>query len=449
MSSSTVLKAMAKSFKKGGIQAAYNFPGFNSHILFDCLGGTITSTNEKIAYELAWGSSQAGRPALVTFKNVGLNDAADPFINSVLTGVGAGLVLAVFDDIELEGSQCILDSRHYFGFYGGLWLEPFDFASTTVLAEAAPQLSRIFDLPVVMRLTNRAMRFDSRDAQSFVAVDRIVKLAEACASKQSPVVAQVEPVVHPLNGNAQRKQVATKNATIQRFTNELHRLINHGGVTGEVYCGHSDSVADSHIVTLPVPTTDVGIVEVMHEVGDPVVANQLALQVKTASAKFTSDNVGYDPGNAEHYIVTAQYERLFRLLQPRYELIAGDLGVYTKDTLHILTHCLSFGSAVAVAIGMRETGKNALAITGDGSFYHSGKNAITEASLREVASKIVLIDNGGSQGTGGQNIPGDMPNNIEVMSIDFDTIDDSELERMVSIFVASPGSTILKINHEV
>src|SRR6266566_8037199 len=155
MPKTNVLEAIAEAFKKGGIQSAYNFPGFYSHKLFDYMGGGITSTNEKIAYELAWGSSQAGRPTLVTFKNVGLNDAADPFINSMLTGAGAGLVLAVFDDIELEGSQCILDSRYYFDFYGGLWLEPFDFTSVTVLAEAAPQLSRIFDIPVVIRLTNR------------------------------------------------------------------------------------------------------------------------------------------------------------------------------------------------------------------------------------------------------------------------------------------------------
>lgn len=119
MSKINVLEAMAEALKKGGIQAAYNFPGFHSHKLFDLLDGGITSTNEKIAYELAWGSSQAGRPTLVTFKNVGLNDAADPFVNSLLTGAGAGLVLVVTDDIELQGSQCILDSRHYFSFYGG------------------------------------------------------------------------------------------------------------------------------------------------------------------------------------------------------------------------------------------------------------------------------------------------------------------------------------------
>lgn len=437
---------MAEALKKGGIQAAYNFPGFNSHVLFDYLGGTITSTNEKIAYELAWGSSQAGKPALVTFKNVGLNDAADPFINSMLTGAGSGLVLAVFDDIELEGSQCILDSRHYFGFYGGLWLEPFDFMSLIVLAEAAPRLSRIFDVPVVIRLTNQAVRFDEQDTRPFLSADTIVDLAKTFVGEKF-AKPQVEPVVHPINGDAHRKLVTAKNKEIQLFTNELHRLINIDGIKGEVYCGHNAHTADSHIVTLPVPEKSLGTVEAVHEVGDSVVAKELAFQ--TATATFKSKNIGYNLENANHYIVTPRYERLMRLLKPHFDYITGDLGEYTKDTLHTLTHCLCFGSAISAAIGMSEAGKKALAITGDASFYHSAKNALVEAELRGTTVKVVLLDNGGSQGTGGQKIPGVMPKDIEVTEIDFDVTESDELKRVVDAFVKSSKSAILKVNHKV
>mgnify|MGYP000251932940 CR=1 FL=1 len=51
--------------------------------------------NEKTAYEAAVGVSMAGRRALVTMKHVGLNVAADPFINSALLAIHGGLVLAV------------------------------------------------------------------------------------------------------------------------------------------------------------------------------------------------------------------------------------------------------------------------------------------------------------------------------------------------------------------
>lgn len=444
MSKVAVLEAIADSLKKGGIKAAYNFPGFNSHTLFDYLGGAITSTNEKIAYELAWGSSQAGRPALVTFKNVGLNDAADPFINSMLTGAGAGLVLVVFDDIELEGSQCILDSRHYFGFYRGLWLEPFNFASAKALAEAAPQLSRIFNLPVVVRLTNRSVRFED-DAKTFIEPEAIVRLAEDVANDQFSNT-MVEPLVHPVNGDAHRKLISKKNKAIQVFVNRLHALINTDGLREDVYCGHDAENAGSYVVTLPAPEVEITNIGTIHEVGDSVIAEELAQQ---SVPKLASHNVGFNKENADHYIITPRYERLMSLLKPKFDCITGDLGEYTKDTLHTLTHCLCFGSAISVAIGMREAGKNPLAITGDASFYHSAKNALVEADLRKVPVKVVLLDNGGSQGTGGQKIPGVMPDNVEVIEIDFDTIDDDELQKVVGAFVAKSESTILKVNHKV
>lgn len=446
MHKSDILEAIAEALKKGGTQTAYNFPGFNSHKLFDYIGSDITSTNEKIAYELAWGSSQAGRPALVTFKNVGLNDAADPFINSMLTGVGSGLVLTVFDDIELEGSQCILDSRHYFDFYGGLWLQPFDFRSAIVLAEAAPQLSRIFDIPIVMRLVNKTVRFKEENAPSFLDTAQIVELADIFAGNQFSE-RRIEPLVHPINGDAHRHLIASKNRAVQCFVNELHRLINADGVTGNVYCGFTEHTANSHIVSLPVPEAELGQMISVHEVGDPIVATQLKLQA--ASPSFTSHTVGYNPKNAEHYITTPRYERLMRLLKPHYEYITGDLGEYTKDTLHTLTHCLCFGSAISAAIGMNEAGKRALAITGDASFYHSAKNALAEASLRNIPIKTVLLDNGGSQGTGGQKIPGNMPADIKVIDLDFDAVNDAELEKAVHAFVACSSSAILKVNHKV
>jgi TPP-dependent indolepyruvate ferredoxin oxidoreductase alpha subunit len=42
--------------------------------------------------------SYAGKRSLVCMKHVGLNVAADAFINSAITGVNGGLVVAVADD---------------------------------------------------------------------------------------------------------------------------------------------------------------------------------------------------------------------------------------------------------------------------------------------------------------------------------------------------------------
>jgi indolepyruvate ferredoxin oxidoreductase alpha subunit len=47
-------------------------------------------TNEKTALEAGLGVSMAGRRAMVTMKHVGLNVAADPFVNGALLGIRGG-----------------------------------------------------------------------------------------------------------------------------------------------------------------------------------------------------------------------------------------------------------------------------------------------------------------------------------------------------------------------
>lgn len=441
--SSLFLAQLAESFKKGGVKRSYNFPGFHSHELFEYMDGVQLSVNEKIAYELAWGSSQAGAKTLVTFKNVGLNDAADPFINSHVTGVGAGLVLVVFDDIELEGSQCILDSRHYFEFYGGLWLEPGSFKSAIVLAEAAPVLSEIFNIPVVVRLTNISVAFTDNTDINY-SVQDICDIATKMVGVED---LYVEPIVHPINGNIQREMMRKKNRLIQSFVNELHEQVNTGTDYRTIAVGREIDHMAASILTLPVPDIDQKNLELVIEVGDPVVADQL-LRRRNSEA-FQSSTVGYNSKNSELYIRTARYERLFRLLKPDYQYITGDLGEYTKDTLNTLTHCLCFGSAVSVALGIICAGKPALAITGDASYYHSAKNAIPEALKRNVPIKIVLIDNGGSQGTGGQIVPGVIDKSIKVVECNFDAVSDDELFRIVQEFNKEKEAVLLKVNHEV
>ena len=437
-----VLQAIADGLKRGGVKDVYNFPGFHSHELFDLLGGKLTSTNEKIAYELAWGSSQAGRPAVVTFKNVGLNDAADPFINSMLTGIGSGLVVVVFDNIELEGSQAILDSRHYFSFYGGLWLEPYDLLSAIVLSEAAIRLSSTYNIPVVLRLTNQALAFTDTSNSSFPSAKQIIQIAERTTKPSQAIV----PVVHPAHGNTQRQRIQHLQLDLQAFSDDLHALVNPKDNMISIYSGYSSSEATYHIVSLPVPGIGTSNVAEIHEIGDDVISASLAsMQYKTP---WESNQIGYNPKNASRVIVSDRYRDLFGLLKPHFQYIAGDLGEYTKDTLDTITHCLCFGSAISVATGMLEAGSSALAVIGDAAFYHSGQNVITEAMQRAPKLKVVLLDNHGSQGTGGQVIPGVIPNDIKVLKIDLDTIALSDLHTVLQTFLECDTPILMHVIHK-
>lgn len=115
----------------------------------------LWSINEKVAYESALAAAIAGKRAIVSMKQVGLNVAADAFLNSCPAGVNAGLVLAVGDDPECHSSQNRQDTRHYRDLAGNLLLEPSDAQEAYDMTREAFSLSERFRLPVIIRLTTR------------------------------------------------------------------------------------------------------------------------------------------------------------------------------------------------------------------------------------------------------------------------------------------------------
>ena len=146
-----------------GISAAYGYPGTPSTEILACLiaeherGGPKASwcANEKTALEAGLGVSFAGKRALVTMKHVGLNVAADPFVNAALLDIRGGLVIAVADDPGMHSSQNEQDSRFYAAFALVPCLEPRNQEETYTMVREAFDVSERFHLPVLVRLTTR------------------------------------------------------------------------------------------------------------------------------------------------------------------------------------------------------------------------------------------------------------------------------------------------------
>jgi indolepyruvate ferredoxin oxidoreductase alpha subunit len=86
----------------------------------------LWSTNEKVALEEGVGVSYAGKRAIVSMKHVGLNVAADPFMNVAVSGTHGGLVVVVADDPSMHSSQNEQDSRYFADFAMVPCLEPAD-----------------------------------------------------------------------------------------------------------------------------------------------------------------------------------------------------------------------------------------------------------------------------------------------------------------------------------
>jgi indolepyruvate ferredoxin oxidoreductase alpha subunit len=105
--------------------------------------------------ESALGMSYAGKRALVCMKHVGLNVAADPYVNSAMTGANGGVVVAVADDPSMHSSQNEQDSRFYGKFAMLPVLEPANQQEAYNMMFVAYELSEKYHKPVMIRLTTR------------------------------------------------------------------------------------------------------------------------------------------------------------------------------------------------------------------------------------------------------------------------------------------------------
>jgi indolepyruvate ferredoxin oxidoreductase alpha subunit len=157
-------EAVALGAIHAGLSAGYSYPGTPASEIMEYLIKAAAKTksfvaswsvNEKVAYEEALGVSFAGKRALVSMKHVGLNVAADPFMNSALSGANGGLVVVPADDPGMHSSQNEQDSRFYADFAKIPCFEPSNHQEAYEMTRRAFDVSEELRVPVMVRLVTR------------------------------------------------------------------------------------------------------------------------------------------------------------------------------------------------------------------------------------------------------------------------------------------------------
>lgn len=157
-------EAVALGAIHAGLTAAYSYPGTPASEVMEYLikasdGGkrfrAAWAVNEKVAYEEALGVSFAGGRTMVSMKHVGLNVAADPFMNSALAGIKGGLVVVSADDPSMHSSQNEQDNRYYSDFARIVCVEPSNHQEAYDITRWAFDISEEFGVPVLLRLVTR------------------------------------------------------------------------------------------------------------------------------------------------------------------------------------------------------------------------------------------------------------------------------------------------------
>src|SRR5664280_2323206 len=158
-------EAIAQAALDAGLSGMYAYPGTPSTEIMEFIQTSKEgsdqnvhrewSSNEKTAMEAALGMSYAGKRAMVAMKHVGLNVAADGFINSAITGVNGGLIVVSADDPSMHSSQNEQDSRFYGKFAFVPCFEPSNQQEAYDMVFDAFEVSEKFKVPVLFRITTR------------------------------------------------------------------------------------------------------------------------------------------------------------------------------------------------------------------------------------------------------------------------------------------------------
>jgi indolepyruvate ferredoxin oxidoreductase, alpha subunit len=158
-------EAIAQAGLDAGISGMYAYPGTPSTEIMEYIQASKMAAegsvfrrwaaNEKTAMEGALGMSYAGKRAMVAMKHVGLNVAADPFMNAAITGVNGGMVIVVADDPSMHSSQNEQDSRFFGKFALIPVLEPSNQQEAYDMTYEGFVLSEKYRVPVMLRITTR------------------------------------------------------------------------------------------------------------------------------------------------------------------------------------------------------------------------------------------------------------------------------------------------------
>jgi indolepyruvate ferredoxin oxidoreductase, alpha subunit len=158
-------EAIAQAAIDAGISGIYAYPGTPSTEITEYVQKSKEakekgirsswSANEKTAMESALGMSYAGKRSMVCMKHVGLNVAADGFINSAITGANGGIIVVAADDPSMHSSQNEQDSRFYGKFALVPILEPSNQQEAYDMVHYGFDISEKYKIPVMLRITTR------------------------------------------------------------------------------------------------------------------------------------------------------------------------------------------------------------------------------------------------------------------------------------------------------
>ena len=434
-------EAIAQAALDAGLSGVYAYPGTPSTEITEYIQmAPITTeqnihnrwcTNEKTAMEAALGMSFVGKRALVCMKHVGMNVAADCFVNSAITGVKGGLIVVAADDPSMHSSQNEQDSRFYGDFSLIPMYEPSNQQEAYDMVYDGFEFSEKLGEPVLMRMVTRL-------AHSRSGVERKEQ------KRYKVLLARQDEFIK-----------ASEESPYNKYTDGPNKKL------GIIACGIGyNYLMENYPEGCEYPVLKIGqyplpkkqilqLVESCDEIlvledGQPFVEKQLkgylgiGIKVKgrldgtlSQDGELNPDSVARAVGkeNKSEFGIPSvvemrppalcegcghrdMYITLTEVLKEEYpsHKVFSDIGCYTLGAnapFNAINSCVDMGASITMAKGAADGGLYpAVAVIGDSTFTHSGMTGLLDCVNENANVTIVISDNETTAMTGGQDSAG-------------------------------------------
>ncbi|MBE0650832.1 MAG: indolepyruvate ferredoxin oxidoreductase [Bacteroidales bacterium] len=454
-------EAIAQGAIDAGLSGVFAYPGTPSTEITEYIQGSeeaknrkiasVWSANEKTAMETAIGMSYAGKRALVCMKHVGLNVAADAFINSAITGANGGLVVVSADDPSMHSSQNEQDSRFYGKFAQIPTLEPSNQQEAYDMTRYGFELSEKFGTPVLLRITTRLSHSRSGverkemllqnnmslpgDLKQFILLPSIArKRYDGLISKQIAFREDSENSGNIKFFDGKDKSMGiiacgiAYNYLMENFSEEeipypvlkigqypiskaqikkLYNLVDSILVMEEGYPIIEELLRGYLDEGKPIKGRMDGTLPRVGELNPNLAGRALGKKVSTGFEipKVTKPRPPLLCDGCSHWDSFEAINAVMKDYTPG--RVFSDIGCYTLSALpplESINSCVDMGASITMAVGATEAGLvPAVAAIGDSTFTHSGMTGLLDAVIRKVPVTVVIMDNATTAMTGGQD----------------------------------------------
>lgn len=464
--------ALVRAMIESGTRVVTSYPGSPTPEIAQAIGSIPAdrrpfyfeySTNEKVATEVAYGAAVNGHLSTVFFKSVGLNVAADTFVQLSLMNIIGGMVVVLGDDPGANSSQNEQDNRHFARLSYTPVMEPADPAEVYAFYKEAADLSRARQMPVILRLTTHVChakakvafgpwqpapaddtpRFDPANGPYIPIATAVFPLKRKALERlrAAEAVGEKDALNRRVAGDDPQRGIVTMGLPFLSLMDVLEGAANRPDVLkiGMVYPFPKKTVTDflsSHPRVLVLEELDD-----LLETEIKALAFDRGISVRITGKTVSEDRVGeYTPdkvrgilnrlwpdmvpqgpvealplpavaGRPAQMCPGCGHRSAFHAIQSALadtDITVADIGCHTLGflppySMGELLMCMGASTGMAAGLSIFNQTRKVVAFLGDSTFFHAGLPGIVNAVFNRHPITLILLENGTTAMTGHQD----------------------------------------------